>query len=268
MSRLAIVVVGVVVSACSYQPSFAGLDAGDDAATLDALACEPIGHDEDGDGLDDACDPCPGIANATEDRDGDGIADACDPDPDDPRDRRRDFVSFSEPDAQDRWQIINSGWSWGDGALRFTGPACCNYQVVKDTRPPFPQPIAVDARFVVEAAPGGRGHLGFLLNVNGPGDGGVACAIVRESGGDSVVFVNDPVGARSDRAVLSAPIANASDYRLVFEYFPVSRLARCRVDGGPGVQITLAAAPPSGPLGFEAMGMVARVAYLSVYGRD
>jgi hypothetical protein len=55
-------------------------------ATIDVLdtapdACVAIGHDEDGDGLDDACDPCPFSANHADDSDGDGIPLACDPDP-------------------------------------------------------------------------------------------------------------------------------------------------------------------------------------------
>ena len=48
----------------------------------DAGPCStPIGHDEDGDTIDDVCDPCPFLADNANDEDGDGIADACDPDP-------------------------------------------------------------------------------------------------------------------------------------------------------------------------------------------
>jgi hypothetical protein len=40
-----------------------------------------VGHDEDGDGSDDGCDPCPFAADDDLDEDGDGIAGVCDPDP-------------------------------------------------------------------------------------------------------------------------------------------------------------------------------------------
>ena len=51
---------------------------GDASALGDARPCAPVGHDEDGDGFDDACDACPQIADDQTDSDGDGIGDACD----------------------------------------------------------------------------------------------------------------------------------------------------------------------------------------------
>ena len=54
-----------------------------DDATLDgkpdAKPCTPIGHNEDTDSIDDACDSCLSVANQGVDSDGDGIDDACDP---------------------------------------------------------------------------------------------------------------------------------------------------------------------------------------------
>ena len=53
----------------------------DDAAPADAhIACaSPVGHDEDGDSIDDACDVCPQVTDIDHaDADGDGVGDACD----------------------------------------------------------------------------------------------------------------------------------------------------------------------------------------------
>src|SRR4051812_11772680 len=52
-----------------------------DAAPADTVApctAPPAEHDEDKDGVDDACDVCPQIAGDQRDADNDGIGDACD----------------------------------------------------------------------------------------------------------------------------------------------------------------------------------------------
>ncbi|HEY0254762.1 MAG TPA: hypothetical protein VGC41_24720 [Kofleriaceae bacterium] len=61
---------------------------GSDAAiATDGGAC--TGHDEDGDGIPDACDDCPVDPDpAQTDRDGDGVGDACDVRPDTAGDKR------------------------------------------------------------------------------------------------------------------------------------------------------------------------------------
>ena len=69
------------------------------------------GHDEDGDGIDDACDGCPHIADPAQvDADRDGVGDACDPEPTNPRQRIALFASM-RPADQPFSQVMSDG-SW------------------------------------------------------------------------------------------------------------------------------------------------------------
>jgi hypothetical protein len=56
-----------------------GNDSASDVRPIDAFICTAIGHDEDADMLDDACDLCPTFYNPNDgDMDMDGLPDACD----------------------------------------------------------------------------------------------------------------------------------------------------------------------------------------------
>ena len=61
-----------------------------------AACANAVGHDEDGDGIDDACDNCPHLNNPTQvDSDGDGVGDVCDPFPTVPTESIARFESFT-----------------------------------------------------------------------------------------------------------------------------------------------------------------------------
>ncbi len=79
----------------------------------------PPAHDEDGDGLADAIDPCPHIVGDDADVDGDGVGDGCDPAPAVGGNRIRVFSTLRAGDHP--FETIVGLTQEADG-LRYTGP--------------------------------------------------------------------------------------------------------------------------------------------------
>jgi hypothetical protein len=88
----------------------------DTSSDTSMSACTAIGHDEDGDGVDDACDRCPHVADpAQPDTDGDGVGDACDPSAS-TTERIVFFDPFTSASPLPAWVDIS-----GSAAQTFTG---------------------------------------------------------------------------------------------------------------------------------------------------
>jgi hypothetical protein len=101
---LAPCVLAMLVGACGR---FAFDDRGDTGGVGSdtSTVCVAVGHDEDLDGIDDACDVCPHISDpAQPDRDGDRVGDACDPEPDLARQQIVMFDPFTALDPA--WTVL------------------------------------------------------------------------------------------------------------------------------------------------------------------
>lgn len=104
----------VVLTGCGRFGFAVGEEPGD-ADMDDASPCAPVGHDEDRDGVDDACDICPHVGDGAQlDRDGDRVGDACDPNPDTTGDR----IAYFNP-----MQARRPEWSFAGPAPTFDGEA-------------------------------------------------------------------------------------------------------------------------------------------------
>jgi hypothetical protein len=86
-----------------------------------------IGHDEDGDGIADADDPCPCTAGSRLDGDRDGVGDDCDPNPGVSRDTLAVFGTMAPGDQPfvvfpDDGSDPGATWTQRPDALEFDGP--------------------------------------------------------------------------------------------------------------------------------------------------
>lgn len=105
MRGVVLAVAGLIVSLGCGRARFDSL--GIDSAGSD-VACTLVGHDEDLDGIDDACDVCPHIPDPGQaDRDHDRVGDACDPHPD----LAIDSIAFFDPFTTQlpQWTFSGSG---------------------------------------------------------------------------------------------------------------------------------------------------------------
>ncbi len=115
----------------------------------DARACTPIGHDEDGDGIDDGCDLCPQITGDPQvDSDGDGIGDSCDPNPGDPNDVLVFFDSFATPNP---WQPVRGTWNVQDDALVELDVSTASSLATRSVSDPTSPDLTVDVVFTIDA---------------------------------------------------------------------------------------------------------------------
>ncbi|HEY4180078.1 MAG TPA: thrombospondin type 3 repeat-containing protein [Kofleriaceae bacterium] len=124
----------------------------DFAASGTPAGCVLAGHDEDGDGIDDACDGCPTIADPDQpDTDGDGVTDACDPFPLVPTEHIEFFDPFVER---------TDGWFADIDRATFLGDAILwgnttDYQNLALAQPPGSDTISF-AGVIVDAGSGFR----------------------------------------------------------------------------------------------------------------
>jgi hypothetical protein len=199
----------------------------------DVSACVAVGHDEDLDGIDDACDDCPHVPDPTQaDRDGDHVGDACDPNPDAPIDTIVRFDSFTTIPAD--WLIVASGGASAssDGESVAVGALSENW----DARIAY---VPQHDRFVVGGSVTAQGtmtkhSISVVLIEAGPAR--YECDYVDSF--MDLLSLNDSYDGSAFNAIASTPRSASSlgAFTLTFDQIPPN--LACHVASGPGYDVT------------------------------
>lgn len=170
--------------------------------------------DEDGDHLGDACDPCPPFAD-NQDGDGDGVGDACDPHPSIAGDRIVTFEGFRDP--------LSAGWttmgtfsrSGGDGVLSAADTATSLL-----SRPsPAGGRVEIRAAFVVDAITStglNLGGIGVIERMQPASDNAITCQLAGLATGtqELVRIFDTSMSASVASAVYSFAAGDEKELRL------------------------------------------------------
>jgi hypothetical protein len=247
-------------------------------------ADDPAFHDEDGDGLDDQCDNCPdtenpGQENTTEVTAGlraDELGDVCDPRPGS-LDRRVEFVSFSEPGAEQRWETFNGTWDVDGGDLVHTGTSG-GFEAVGERSPMPNPPLVLRSRVTLTDSDQQGANFGVLVDLSPTGEQAIGCGFARnlnmntgnlEEGAN---LLNDyaPADNTSSLVPVQAPgqLLSVGSYLVELDYAESSP-TRCDVDREEGGAIgsatkVLTPAVTRGSLGFNARQLAVRVHSLDI----
>ncbi len=159
---------------------------------VDAAPCMDTSHDEDGDGIGDACDICPAAPDPAQ-RDTteaatmlafpDGVGDACDPRGRLSGDKLGAFQPFADPATSDRW--TGTGWTIENDLARASGTASW----IAKTRE-IGDGLYAQAR-ITQLAWQPTGVFEVILDGDGVNTG-LGCAIAKDRDGDGT----DEIDAR------------------------------------------------------------------------
>jgi len=113
------------------QPADTDADGIPDATDNCPTVANANQRNHDGDAKGDACDACPHLASAIDpDGDLDGVGDACDPRPTTPGDSIALFEGFYDASSINAWTINGGSWSVANGVLSQTSTATNDVSLV------------------------------------------------------------------------------------------------------------------------------------------
>jgi hypothetical protein len=218
-------------------------------------------HDEDGDGVPDGCDLCPGIPDPTQaDADTDGVGDACDPDPSAAQ-RIAWFRSFAEPDVMTEWQIRSGAWAFDGESLVYAGANVGGYSMITTKTRPEP-PYTVEVGLTIDEL----STQGSVFEVFGDED--VPCGFIHYDAGPDVARADDIANTVNMESPLADKLHPAQRVRVTMDYAPSDQVVCAVTDrqtGATAVAHLLLDAVAVGHFGVEIELAAIHVEYIAIY---
>jgi len=228
-----------------------------------ALTCEQMTmHDEDGDGVDDACDDCPGIADPMQaDGDKDGVGDACDPSAT-TRERIAWFDSFAEVGDSNAWKIKSGSWAFDGESIVYSAINDAGYFTIDAAVRPAP-PYTVEVGVTIDMID----PQGSVFDVFGDDD--VPCGVTRhDPTSTDVVRVDDVTSSRNTETPMAQQLHAGQRLRYTVAYDPTTEVVCSITDRDLNTtaasQLTLHSVP-EGHFGFTDERLPVHVEYVAVY---
>lgn len=240
------------------------LDNDPDGDAPPQTGCDDGAHDEDGDGVADACDTCPGIPDDQNDSDGDGVGDLCDPNPLASNEIVL-FVSFADTNL---WKTVSGNWPRDGESLLYDALTLDAYGITLYQGTPPEPPYVLEYYFTVDNIQAQGSGVAVILDANAEGQG-VTCGIQRHEQPVRDVVRNTFGQASISSETSISSVMTTVGYRVTATYDRDDDIL-CAVtpdsnSSGGTTQLDLPQKPVPGTFGFRSLRVGLHLHYVAIY---